>query len=101
LLVLTGCENVVLDAPILKAPFFNLDPLNVDGRDGGGKPIDYAALMRIGTAAQAGGDLATAVGVFRRAASTEPLLAPPSLAAASSCCRATGRCRSTSRCRGR
>src|SRR5437588_241639 len=50
--------------------------------DGGGKPIDYAALMRIGTAAQAGGDLATAVGVFRRAASIEPLLAAPFVAAA-------------------
>jgi hypothetical protein len=33
----------------------NLDPLSVNGRDGGGPVPSYAMLMRIGTAAQSGG----------------------------------------------
>lgn len=61
-LALAGCE-----------PFpFHLDPLSVNGRDGGGAPPSYDALMRIGAAARAGGDLANALGVFRRAAEIEP-----------------------------
>jgi Flp pilus assembly protein TadD len=66
-LALTGCESSVL-----QVPFINLDPINTGGRDGGGKPIDYAALMRIGAAAHAGGDLAAAVGIYRRAQALEP-----------------------------
>jgi Flp pilus assembly protein TadD len=55
---LAGCE-----------PFpMHLDPLSVNGRDGGGSPPSYDALMRIGAAARAGGDYANAVSVFRRAA---------------------------------
>jgi Flp pilus assembly protein TadD len=71
LLGLAGCE----DAP------FHIDPLSVNGRDGGGKPIGYDALMRIGAAAHAGGDLATAVGVYRRAAAIEPHAVAPFVAA--------------------
>jgi Flp pilus assembly protein TadD len=61
-LALAGCE-----------PFpVHLDPLSVNGRDGGGKPPSYGALMRIGAAARAGGDPANALGVFRRAAEIRP-----------------------------
>ena len=74
LVLLAGCE----DLPV------RFDPLDVHGRDGGGKPVDYAALMRIGTAAQAGGDLANAVAIFRRAASLDPHLAAPFVAAGNS-----------------
>lgn len=72
LLPLTGCED----------SFIHLDPLSVNGRDGSGKPIPYAALMRLGAAAHAAGDLATAVGIYRRAASIEPRVAAPFVAAA-------------------
>ncbi len=59
---LTGCE-----------PFpAHLDPLSVNGRDGGGKPPSYEALLRIGAAARAGGDLADALSVYRRAAEIKP-----------------------------
>jgi Flp pilus assembly protein TadD len=71
LVLLPGCG----DLP------WNLDPLSINGRDGGGKPLDYPTLMRIGAAAHAGGDLATAVSVYRRAASTEPLAIAPFVAA--------------------
>jgi len=43
-LVLAGCETTTSDASFLKLPFINIDPLNTDGRDGGGNPLDYAAL---------------------------------------------------------
>jgi Flp pilus assembly protein TadD len=67
---LTGCE-----------PFpVHLDPLSVNGRDGGGAPPSYAALMRIGAAARAGGDYSNAVAVFRRAAEIEPRLPEPFVA---------------------
>ena len=42
----------------------HLDPLSVNGRDGGGAPPSYAALMRIGKAARDGGDYSNAVAVF-------------------------------------
>jgi Flp pilus assembly protein TadD len=61
-LALGGCE-----------PFpVHYDPLSVNGRDGGGRPPSYEALMRIGTAALAGGDAANALSVFRRAAEINP-----------------------------
>ena len=41
----------------------------------------YDALMRIGTAARNGGDLANAVGVFRRASEVDPLNPAPLVAA--------------------
>ncbi len=67
---LAGCE-----------PFpVHLDPLNVNGRDGGGSPPSYAALMRIGAAALASGDYTNALSVFRRAAEIEPAAAAPFVA---------------------
>lgn len=74
LVALTGCE----DLP------WHLDPLAINGRDGGGQPVGYATLMRIGAAAHAGGDLATAVGVYRRAAATDPHAVAPFVAAGNS-----------------
>jgi Flp pilus assembly protein TadD len=71
LVVLTGCE----DAP------WHLDPLAINGRDGGGSPVGYSSLMRIGAASHAGGDLATAVGVYRRAAAIDPRAVAPFVAA--------------------
>jgi Flp pilus assembly protein TadD len=59
----------------------HLDPLSVDGRDGGGPTPSYAALMRIGEAARSGGDLPNAVGVYRRAAEMAPLDPAPLIAA--------------------
>jgi tetratricopeptide (TPR) repeat protein len=59
----------------------HLDPLSVDGRDGGGQTPDYAMLMRIGAAAQSGGDLPNAVGVYRRAAEMAPQNPAPLIAA--------------------
>lgn len=71
LIALSGCEETVV----------RLDPFAVGGRDGGGsQPVGYPALMRIGAAAQAGGDLATAVGLYRKAASVEPRMAAPFVA---------------------
>ena len=58
----------------------HLDPLSVNGRDGGGAPPSYAALMRIGDAARTGGDYSNAVSVFRRAAEIEPRLPDPFVA---------------------
>jgi Flp pilus assembly protein TadD len=71
LVMLTGCE----DAP------WHLDPLAINGRDGGGSPVGYSSLMRIGAASHAGGDLATAVGVYRRAAALDPAATAPFVAA--------------------
>jgi Flp pilus assembly protein TadD len=66
-IVLGGCE-----------PFpVHYDPLSVNGRDGGGTPPSYDALMRIGSAALAGGDPVNAVSVFRRAAEIRPGAAAP------------------------
>jgi Flp pilus assembly protein TadD len=59
----------------------HLDVLSVDGRDGGGVVPSYDTLMRIGTAARNGGDLANAVGVFRRASEVDPLNPAPLVAA--------------------
>jgi hypothetical protein len=62
LAVLAGCAG---------SPIY-LDPGGVNGRDGGGPVPSYPMLMRIGAAAQASGDLASAVGVYRRAAGSSP-----------------------------
>jgi Flp pilus assembly protein TadD len=50
----------------------HLDPLNTSGRDGGGPPLTYPALMRIGDAAYHAGDFANAVNLYRRAAQLAP-----------------------------
>lgn len=70
LLLLTGCADIAEFAHYI-------DPWSTDGRDGGGAVMGYPALMRIGAAAQAGGDFASAVGVFRRAAELETDAAAP------------------------
>jgi Flp pilus assembly protein TadD len=59
----------------------NLDPGNVNGRDGGGPTPTYPMLMRIGAAAQSGGDFPNAVGVYRRAAEMAPQDPAPLIAA--------------------
>ncbi|HEV3185734.1 MAG TPA: tetratricopeptide repeat protein, partial [Xanthobacteraceae bacterium] len=59
----------------------HLDPLSVEGRDGGGPIPTYAMLMRIGAAAQSGGDLPNALGVYRRAAELAPQDPAPLIAA--------------------
>jgi Flp pilus assembly protein TadD len=76
-LLLTGCE----DMAVARNPL-QLNPLDVNGRDGGGKPLDYPTLMRIGAAAHAGGDFATAVGVYRRAAEIDARAPAPFVAIA-------------------
>jgi Flp pilus assembly protein TadD len=70
-LALAGCA----------APLVNLDPLSVSGRDGGGPVPNYPMLMRIGAAAQSGGDLPNALGVYRRAAEMAPQDPAPLIAA--------------------
>jgi Flp pilus assembly protein TadD len=69
--VLAGCAA----SPV------NLDPLSINGRDGGGPTPTYPMLMRIGAAAQSGGDLPNAVGVYRRAAEMAPQEPAPLIAA--------------------
>lgn len=71
LALLGGCEEVPLQ----------LDPQGINGRDGGGKPLPYSTLMRIGAAAHAGNDLPTAVGVYRRAAAVDQRATAPLVAA--------------------
>ena len=60
---------------------FHPDLLSANGRDGGGAVPSYDSLMRIGTAARAGGDLPNALGVFRRASEMAPLNPDPLAAA--------------------
>lgn len=48
------------------------DPLNVNGRDGGGPVLSYPVLMRIGAAARDAGDFANAVNLYRRAIQLAP-----------------------------
>jgi Flp pilus assembly protein TadD len=69
---LVAAALVLLSATACQPLPFHLDPLSVNGRDGGGAPPSYAALMRIGEAARSGGDVANAISVFRRAAEIEP-----------------------------
>jgi Flp pilus assembly protein TadD len=69
-IALAGCE-----------PFpVHYDPLSINGRDGGGTPPSYEALMRIGAAALAGGDPVNALSVFRRAAEIKPAAPAPFVA---------------------
>src|SRR6266436_6533137 len=59
---------------------YQFDPFAVTPRDGAGRPVDYAALMRVAAAAHAGGDFATALSVYRKAASIETDKAAPFVA---------------------
>jgi Flp pilus assembly protein TadD len=65
--MLAGCESVQRNG---------LDPLAVSGRLAE-TPVSYEALMRIAAAARSGGDLDTAVGLYRRAAALNPQAAAP------------------------
>ena len=82
LLSLAGCETVSTQGmdPLMHA----IDPLTINGRDGGGQPLNYQTLMRIGAAAHAGGDDAAAVGVYRRAAGLAPTQPAPFVGAGNS-----------------
>ena len=60
---------------------FHTDVMSVNGRDGGGAVPSYDSLMRIGAAAQGGGDLVNALGVYRRASEVDPLNPAPLVAA--------------------
>ncbi|HEY1258132.1 MAG TPA: tetratricopeptide repeat protein [Stellaceae bacterium] len=78
-----GCAAVALAVAALAGcrPFpVHLDPVSVNGRDGGGPAPSYDALMRIGTAARAGGDLTNALAIFRRAAAIQPTVPAPFVA---------------------
>jgi Flp pilus assembly protein TadD len=73
LVVLTGCGDLPwqLDAFKLNGP--------LNGR-GVGASLDYATLMRIGAAAEAGGDFATAATTYRRAAAVDIVAVAPLVA---------------------
>jgi Flp pilus assembly protein TadD len=71
LLLCSSIVAVLMIAGCVTTPI-HLDPLSVEGRDGGGPVPSYAMLMRIGAAAQSGGDLPNALGVYRRAAEMAP-----------------------------
>ena len=70
-LALAGCETVQQRG---------LDPLAASGRLTAA-PVSYEALMHIAAAARGGGDLDTAVGIYRRAAELNPVAAAPLVAA--------------------
>src|SRR5271170_3626401 len=81
LVTLGGCG----DFPWKLDPFalngqLQLDNANNNNRNGPG-PLSYTTLMRIGDAARSGGDLATAVSVYRRAAAMDTASVPPFVAA--------------------
>jgi Flp pilus assembly protein TadD len=79
ILLLSLIAGLALDGCV--ASPVNLDPLSVSGRDGGGPVPTYPMLMRIGAAAQSGGDLPNALGVYRRAAEMAPQDPAPLIAA--------------------
>ena len=80
LLLLSSIVAALTLAGCVTTPI-HLDPLSVDGRDGGGPIPTYPMLMRIGAAAQSGGDLPSALGVYRRAAEMAPQDPAPLIAA--------------------
>jgi Flp pilus assembly protein TadD len=80
LLLFSSILGAMLLAGCVTTPI-HLDPLSVEGRDGGGPIPTYAMLMRIGAAAQSGGDLPNALGVYRRAAEMAPIDPAPLIAA--------------------
>jgi Flp pilus assembly protein TadD len=81
-----GCSALFLTFAVVGlvgcgAQPFHLDLLSANGRDAGGAVPSYDSLMRIGAAAQGGGDLVNALGVYRRAAEMAPLNPAPLSAA--------------------
>jgi Flp pilus assembly protein TadD len=73
LVALSGCGDLPRVDPFGTPGLLPLD--SVANRNGG--QLGYATLMRIGEAARAGGDLATAVTVYRRAAAIDTVAVPP------------------------
>ena len=67
LIGLTGCGEIPWNPD--RWGLDRLDPFATNGRDGGGIPLDYDTLMRIGAASRAGGDFPNALSLYRRAAS--------------------------------
>ena len=65
-------------------PFWDYDPIDWLVGGEGNKPLDYATLMRVGAGAHAAGDLPTAVGVYRHAATLDLGAAAPLVAAGNS-----------------
>jgi hypothetical protein len=80
LILFSSALAVLMVAGCVTTPI-HLDPLSVDGREGGGPTPTYPMLMRIGVAAQSGGDLPNALGVYRRAAEMAPQDPAPLIAA--------------------
>jgi Flp pilus assembly protein TadD len=80
LLLFSSILAALLLAGCVASPV-HLDPLSVDGRDGGGPTPTYPMLMRIAAAARSGGDLPNALGVYRRAAEMAPQDPAPLIAA--------------------
>jgi Flp pilus assembly protein TadD len=74
-------SSVVLSLAGCATPQQHLDIGSVEGRDGGGAVPSYDSLMRIGAAARSGGDLVSALGVYRRASQVDPLNPAPLIAA--------------------
>ena len=72
-LALGGCETL----PV------HVDPLALDGRDGG-KSLSYETLMRLAADAHAAGDFATAIAFYRRAATVNGGAAAPLVGAGDS-----------------
>jgi Flp pilus assembly protein TadD len=70
LTTLGGCEDL---------QSLDFDLFDVGGRSGA-QPVAYDTLMRVAAAAHAGGDLANALGIYRRAAVIEPHAAAPFVA---------------------
>jgi Flp pilus assembly protein TadD len=67
---LAGCGDLPWQADAFKLN----NPLN--GRDLN-VPVNYATMMRVGAAAEAGGDFATAVTVYRKASALDTSAVPP------------------------
>jgi Flp pilus assembly protein TadD len=65
---LLGCEDV---------SSLRLDPLSVQGRDGGAPTVTFAAVMHIADAARGGGDYGNAVSMYRHAAKMAPFNPEP------------------------
>jgi len=76
---LAGCGDFPWQADAFKPNAF------VNGSTAGGS-LNYASLMRVGAAAEAGGDFATAVGVYRKAAAVDTNAVAPFVATGNARC---------------
>jgi Flp pilus assembly protein TadD len=73
LTVLAGCGDFPWQADAFK-------PNAIMNGPGAGASLNYASLMRVGAAAEAGGDFSTAVTVYRKAAALDPNAVAPFVA---------------------